>query len=179
MASLSHMSSPLKIGQSLSTKSLTYDPIEQFPYEIWQACFLLAISGTADGPLPYLAVSPKWNEMILHDSAFWTTIIIDDGEDQDARIYTFLYLSQALLINIEYRGSNGFPGVMDGCASRIQSILDSSGVYHKEPANLCRFLLVSAKLGHIPSYPEMRTLISTRHFYLGPFSYPTARLAPA
>lgn len=161
MASLPRMSSTTSIGQSLSAKSPTYDPLERFPYEIWQDCFRLAISDAAHGPLPYLAVSTKWNETILHDPSFWTTIIIDDREDQDARIYTFLCLSKTLLLDVEYRGYNGFPEVMDGCASRIRSAMQLTS-----RSSLSQCLEEWLNSRHIPSFPEMKTIISEYSYRL-------------
>lgn len=155
------------IGQSPSIKSLTYDPLERFPYEIWQDCFQLAIYDTVYGPLPYLAVSTKWNETILHDPAFWTKIIIDDGEDQDARIYTFLYLSQPRLIDVEYRANNGFPRVMEGYSPRIRSIKDSATIFNtNSPGNLWTTLDPERARDDIPSFPEIKTLIGMSHHTL-------------
>jgi hypothetical protein len=156
MTSLPRMSSPTNIRKPIPPQSPTYDPLERFPYEIWQDCFRLAISDAADGPLPYLAVSTKWNETILHDPSFWTTIIIDDGEDQDARIYTFLCLSKTLLLDVETWGFDGFPGIIEGCSSRIRSITQCTS---RSDRPLSQFLAEWPKSGHTPSFPELKTLI--------------------
>jgi hypothetical protein len=163
MASLPRMSSLANVRKSIPPQSPTYDPLERFPYEIWQDCFRLAISDEAHGPLPYLAVSTKWNETILQDPSFWTTIIIDDGEDQDARIYTFLFLSKTLLLDVEYGAANGFPRVMDGCASRIRSIMEST---IKSSGTLSDFLEEWLKSGQVSSFPEMKTLIGAYRYTL-------------
>jgi len=151
MASLPRMSSPANVRQPITPQLPTFDPLERFPAEIWQECFRLAISDDAHGPLPYLAVSTKWHETILDVPSLWTTIIIDDGEDQDARIYTFLLLSKTLLLDVEYKGFNGVPGIMEGCTSRIRSITSR---WHS-----LKFLAEWPNSGHTPSFPELKTLM--------------------
>ena len=78
----------------------TTDPLECFPYEIWVNVFQFVVSDRPEGPLPYLAVSQKWSQAILEEPSLWTSIIIDDSADEDARICTFLYLSKDHLLDV-------------------------------------------------------------------------------
>jgi hypothetical protein len=83
----------------------TRDPLIRLPYETWLQCLSLAIQDSADGPLPYLAVSPHWSETILSSPALWTQIIINNGEDEEARLHTFLHLSASQLLDMHRRQS--------------------------------------------------------------------------
>ena len=78
----------------------TRDPLVRLPYEMWLQCLSLAIHDFATGPLPYLAVSPDWSETILSSPILWTQITIDDGEDEEARVHTFLHLSAGQLLDV-------------------------------------------------------------------------------
>jgi hypothetical protein len=71
----------------------TRDPLIRLPYEPWLRCLSFAALDSADGPLPYLAVSPNWSENILSSPTLWTQIITDHGGDEEARLHTFLHLS--------------------------------------------------------------------------------------
>src|SRR5277367_2452164 len=79
----------------------TRDPLIRLPYETWLQCLSLAIYDSTDGPLPYLAVSPNWSETILGSPALWTQIIIDNGEDEEARLHTFLHLSASQVLDVK------------------------------------------------------------------------------
>jgi hypothetical protein len=78
----------------------TRDPLIRLPYETWLQCLSLAADDSADGPLPYLTVSTHWSETILSSPALWTQIIIDNGEDEEARLHTFLHLSGSQLLDV-------------------------------------------------------------------------------
>jgi hypothetical protein len=80
--------------------SQTRDPLVLLPYETWLKCLSLAIHDFATGPLAYLAVSPDWSETILNSPTLWTQIIIDDGEDEEARLHIFLHLSASQLLDV-------------------------------------------------------------------------------
>jgi len=83
----------------------TRDPLIRLPYETWLQCLSLAIYDSADGPLPYLAVSPNWSETILSSPALWTLIILNNGEDEEARLHTFLHLSTSQLLDVMCPGN--------------------------------------------------------------------------
>jgi hypothetical protein len=87
-----------------ATNPQTRDPLIRLPYKTWLQCLSLAIYKSveellrhnfADGPLPYLAVSPNWSETILTSPALWTQIIAENGEDEEARLHTFLLVCQS------------------------------------------------------------------------------------
>jgi hypothetical protein len=81
----------------------TMDPLIRLPYETWLQCLSLATRDSVAGPLPYLAVSPHWSETILSSPALWTKIILGKGEDEEARLHTFLHLSASLLLDVVRR----------------------------------------------------------------------------
>lgn len=72
------------MDKSQSTRLVTYDPIRRFPYDVWTECIKLAMADDSAGPLPYLAVSPEWSRNLIEEPSFWTTIVIDNGEDEAA-----------------------------------------------------------------------------------------------
>jgi hypothetical protein len=78
----------------------TRDPLVRLPYETWLQCLSFATCDSADGPLPYLAVSAHWSETILSSPILWTQIIICNSEDEEARLHTFLHLSASLLVDV-------------------------------------------------------------------------------
>lgn len=75
-------------------------PLSRLPYDIWFSCLQFTIGDSADGPLPYLMVSTHWSDCILASPGLWTTIVINGGEDELVRIYTFLQLSRPLFLNV-------------------------------------------------------------------------------
>jgi hypothetical protein len=83
-----------------AVNSKTKDPLIRLPYEPWLQCLSLATRDSAEGPLPYLAVSNHWSEAILSSPTLWTQIVINNGEDEEARLHTFLHLSASLLLDV-------------------------------------------------------------------------------
>src|SRR4051812_21037889 len=81
-----------------ATKST--DPLKRLPYEAWFQCIYTALS-SIEGPLPYLAVSAGWCRAIVDEPDLWTSIYVG-GEDEAARICTFLHLSQGHLLDITF-----------------------------------------------------------------------------
>jgi hypothetical protein len=128
----------------------TRDPLICLPYETWLQCLSLAIQDSAAGPLPYLAVSPQWSENILSSPTLWNRIIIDNGEDEEARLHTFLHLSSSQLLGVECPGD--FPvqwmQLLIQHRTRIRSLVVHSEQYTTIPAQLW------SALGH----PKMRRL---------------------
>jgi hypothetical protein len=139
----------------------TRDPLVRLPYETWLQCLSLAIHESADepfrhksadGPLPYLAVSPHWNETILSSPALWTRIIINNSEDEEARLHTFLHLSASQLLDVECPGNVPVQSLqlLAQHRTRIRSLyIDSRAIFLTVPAQLW------GSLGH----PKMRRLV--------------------
>jgi hypothetical protein len=70
------------------------DPLTELPYEIWARCIKLAVHSQPTGPLAFFAVSQKWQRELLDSPALWNQIWIQNDEDEMARIWTFLHLSE-------------------------------------------------------------------------------------
>jgi len=95
---------PVAPGHTMTTIAAmdlqTRDPLIRLPYETWLQCLSLATRDSADGPLLYLAVSTHWSVTILNSPALWTYIVINNGEDEEARLHTFLHLSASQLLDV-------------------------------------------------------------------------------
>jgi hypothetical protein len=77
------------------------DPLDALPYEIWIWCITLAIDGRQAGPLELLAVSGRWERLLLDTPSLWSQICIQNGEDEITRISTFLYLSRKCSLHVD------------------------------------------------------------------------------
>jgi len=77
------------------------DPLDALPYELWTVCIAFAIDGQEVGPLPFLAVSRRWERLLLETPTLWTQVYIQNGEDEIARISTFLHLSTGSSLHVE------------------------------------------------------------------------------
>lgn len=120
------------MDQSQSTRLVTYDPIQRLPYDAWTECFKFSILDDSAGPLPYLAVSSHWCQALIGTPSLWTTIVIENGEDETARIHTFLHLSQSSLLDIIFKASiDTLLATLEATATRIRSI--KSEVSHWAP----------------------------------------------
>lgn len=111
------------MAQPQSIQPVTYDPIQQLPYDVWIECIKFAVVDDPVGPLPYLAVSPEWSRNLMEEPSLWTTIVIYNGEDEAARIHIFLHLSQNYLLDVVNRASgNRLLAILEANAPRIRSI---------------------------------------------------------
>lgn len=119
---------------------------------------MLAIEETASGPLPYLAVASRWSETILDSPPLWSTIVIEDGEDEVARVHTFLHLSANHLIDVRLHIENDHPyqsellgAVFLQCRERIRSFINLTANSDRRPE------VMSSVLAACP-YPAMEIL---------------------
>jgi hypothetical protein len=78
-----------------------HDPLDALPYEIWIWCITLAIDGRQVGPLELLAVSRRWEMLLLDTPSLWNQIYVQNGEDEIARISTFLHLSRKCSLHVD------------------------------------------------------------------------------
>jgi hypothetical protein len=60
-----------------------------------------AIAGRVAGPLEFLTVSRQWEGFLLNSPSLWTRIYIQNGEDEIARISTFLLLSKQSPLHVD------------------------------------------------------------------------------
>lgn len=77
------------------------DPLTVLPNEIWIICMEKVIDGQVNGPLEYMLVSTTWERLLVDAPSLWTQIYIHNGEDETARISTFLYLSQGCSLYVD------------------------------------------------------------------------------
>jgi hypothetical protein len=70
------------------------------PYELWLECMQWPILDSANSPLLYMSVSHQWENLLLESPSIFTTIVVNDGEDELARIHAFLHLSAGHPINV-------------------------------------------------------------------------------
>jgi hypothetical protein len=77
------------------------DPLHVLPNELWGLCVEFAITGRVAGPLEFITVSRDWGNALLDSPSLWTQIYIQNGEDEIARISTFLHLSQQCQLHID------------------------------------------------------------------------------
>ena len=77
------------------------DPLHGLPNELWTLCIEFAIAGRLAGPLEFIMVSRHWGKALLESPSLWTQIYVQDGEDEIARISTFLHLSQQCQLHID------------------------------------------------------------------------------
>jgi hypothetical protein len=77
------------------------DPLVVLPYELWLLCISFAIGGRLSGPLELLMVSSPWATLLLNSPSLWTQIYIQNGEDEMARIATFLYFSKRRSLHVD------------------------------------------------------------------------------
>jgi hypothetical protein len=96
-------------------------------YDIWHECIRLVAVQSVGGPLPYLAVSSSWAELIIDSPHLWKTILFDGGEDEEARTHTFSHLSQDLPLHLIYlysRDGKTIEYFINNHSHRIRSIED-------------------------------------------------------
>jgi hypothetical protein len=77
------------------------DPLQALPNELWSLCIEFAIAGKSAGPLDFIMVSRHWGRLLLNSPSLWTQIYIQNGEDEIARIFTFLHLSKQSPLHID------------------------------------------------------------------------------
>jgi hypothetical protein len=77
------------------------DPLQALPTELWILCMEFAIAGRLAGPLEFITVSQAWGAVLLNSPSLWTQIYIQNGQDEIARISTFLYLSKQCQLHID------------------------------------------------------------------------------
>jgi hypothetical protein len=77
------------------------DPLQVLPNELWSLCMEFAIAGRLAGPLEYIMVSRDWGSAFLNSPSLWTQIYIQNGEDEIARISTFLHLSKQCQLHVD------------------------------------------------------------------------------
>lgn len=70
------------------------DPLHTLPNELWTLCVKIAIDGRSNGPLELIKVSKHWETLLISSPSLWTQIHLHNGEDEIARISTFLCLSR-------------------------------------------------------------------------------------
>lgn len=155
-----------------SPQLVTYDPIQRFPYDIWTECIKFAMGGDAAGPLSYLTISSHWYQVLIEAPSLWTTIVIENGADEAARIYTFLHLSRNSFLDVIFRTSiNTLLSTLEANASRIRSIRVSELNLESEKAifdigySLPALQIFNAGAQVIPSNfllrcPNLKTIIS-------------------
>jgi hypothetical protein len=76
------------------------DPLQALPTELWGLCMEFAIAGRVAGPLEFIMVSREWGSTLLDSPFLWTQIYIQNGEDEIARISTFLHLSKQCKLHV-------------------------------------------------------------------------------
>jgi len=76
------------------------DPLRELPNEVWSLCIEFAIAGSVTGPLDFVMVSPHWGRVLFNSPSLWTQIYIQNGEDEIARVFTFLHLSKQSPLHI-------------------------------------------------------------------------------
>lgn len=138
--------------------TLTHDPIERLPYETWLEVLLFAIEHSAAGPLPYLAISSRWQQVILESPPLWAAIVLDGSEDQDPRAVTFLHLSVQHPIDVYYSNPENYGSISDRIlqeAYRIRS-LTITRTASAVDSNIRGFLKGMSSNGI--SYPQMLRL---------------------
>jgi hypothetical protein len=77
------------------------DPLEALPIELWGLCMEFAIAGTVAGPLEFIMISRQWGSALFDSPSLWTQIYIQNGEDEIARISTFLHLSKQCQLHVD------------------------------------------------------------------------------
>src|ERR1700760_125847 len=84
----------------MSNLAIIGDPFHRFPYEIWTKCVGFAAYGNSAGPFPFLLVSQSWKKSIIETPEVWTSLVIDEDEECEARLHTHLHLSKTRLIDV-------------------------------------------------------------------------------
>jgi hypothetical protein len=77
------------------------DPLQVLPTELRSICIEFAIAGRLAGPLDFIMVSRHWERFLLNSPSLWTQIYIQNGEDELARISTFLHLSKQCKLHVD------------------------------------------------------------------------------
>jgi hypothetical protein len=77
------------------------DPLDVLPYEAWLGCILFAIDGREEGPRELLGVSRRWDQQLLDTPSFWRQIYVKNGENETARISTFLHFSKGCSLHVD------------------------------------------------------------------------------
>jgi hypothetical protein len=77
------------------------DPLQALPYELGSLCIQFAIAGRVAGPLHFIMVSRYWEDFLLNSPTLWTQIYIQNGEDETARISTFVHLSKQSPLHVD------------------------------------------------------------------------------
>jgi hypothetical protein len=77
------------------------DPLLVLPYELWTRCIKFAIEGQPGGPLEFTMISKRWHGLLFDSPSLWNEIYLQNGEDELARIVTFLHLSKSSQLHID------------------------------------------------------------------------------
>lgn len=77
------------------------DPLQKLPNELCSLCIELVIDGEKAGALEVFMVSKRWQRFLIGTPSLWTSIYIQDGEDESARISTFLHLSKTHQLHLD------------------------------------------------------------------------------
>ena len=77
------------------------DPLAILPCELWSMCIAFAIGAQQAGPLELLMVSTRWAALLADTPSLWTQIYIQNGEDEMARIATFLHFSKRRSLHVD------------------------------------------------------------------------------
>jgi hypothetical protein len=147
----------------------TIDPLIRLPYEIWCECISFAIADLAEGPLPLVQVSSRWSEAILDTPSLWTTVIIDHGEDEAARIHTFLSLSKNQTLDVRVlvplsHSENLEIVVSEASRLRSFSIFPNRMLWTSDLSRQAAKLLETLAKGS-QSYPQMQLLEVSDNIY--------------
>lgn len=141
------------------------DPLQFLPNELWTLCLQNVVEGQPNGPLELIMVSRHWEALIIHSPSLWSQIYIQNGDDEMARISTFLLLSKDLPLRIDVMTvvpkTDGLRLIARN-VSRITSIsirpggvfngdMASSLVLWKESAS---YILATVFHGQLPSHVE-------------------------
>jgi hypothetical protein len=77
------------------------DPLVVLPIELCTWFISFAIDGLDAGPLELLMVSRRWTRLLLNTPSLWSHIYVQNGEDEMARISTFLYFSRGCSLHVD------------------------------------------------------------------------------
>jgi hypothetical protein len=77
------------------------DPLQKLPLELWSWCIQLAIDGQRTGPLEFIMVSRRWQNILLDSPVLWTRIYLHNEEDEMALVSTFLHFSKRSPLHVE------------------------------------------------------------------------------
>jgi len=144
------------------------DPLEHLPYEICANILQCLSSDAPEGPLPYIGVSQRWSRAILEEPNLWTSVIIDESADEDARIRTFLYLSRDHLLDVTviapFARLDGLRAVLEE-AHRIRSFRISTGLPGPRSYNIFAQGVLQFLQQSVSIYPQMKTMDIEAHIF--------------